>query len=201
MKMQVMADAGRPAESTIDALKKPDAVILAADFSASEFRCTAMVDHPGSATQAALARLWAHGYLAGFYKAQGKITFTNDTSDSGILATCTTSPALFLLNASQQIAKMPRDLPASNDAFAANTYSCKQFVAARNSANKIESELADLWSFAVIQGYKNLAQPSIEIPVDARPQLLGAIARACEKSPDFLLLDMAAAVASKVKLK
>ena len=199
VKMQVAADTDKTF-STDDALKRADIAAATADFNPGDFRCTALADRPGSETQAALARFWAHGYIAGFARVGNRLTFSNDGA-SGIKESCADRVEAFLRPAALHAAETPHDLPAANGAFDARTYACKDFVAARKNSNKNEAELAGLWSFAFIQGYKNAAQPKLEMPFEARPQLIEPLAKACEKSPDVSLLEMTAAVAAKVKLK
>ena len=199
VKMQVAADTEKTV-STDDVLKRSDIVAITADFNPGDIRCTALADRPGSETQATLARFWAHGYIAGFARVGNHLTFA-DTGDSGIAESCTGRAEAFLRPAALHAAETPHDLPAANGVFDARAYTCKDFVTARKNSNKREAELAGLWAFAFIQGYKNVAQPNLEMPFEARPQLIEPTARACEKSPDVLLVDMTAAVAAKVKLK
>ena len=92
-------------------------------------------------------------------------------------------------------------MPPATAAFSPATYACKDYVAARNGANKDQAELVDLWSFAFIQGYKNVDQPKLAMPFEVRPQLLGALAVNCAKLPEIGFLDLTAQVAAKVKLK
>lgn len=199
VKMQVAADTEK-AVTTDDALKRSDIATATTDFNAGDFRCTAFAGRPGSETQAALARFWAHGYIAGLARAGSHLTFA-DAGDSGIEESCAGRAEAFLRPAALHAAETQHDLPATNGVFDARTYACKNFVAARKNSNKGEAELIGLWSFAFIQGYKNATQPKLEMPFEARPQLVEPLARACEKSPDVLLVEMTAAVAAKVKLK
>jgi len=87
--------------------------------------------------------------------------------------------------------------------FTPEGYTCGQHVDAKGGsagdANK--ADLADLWAFAFIQGYKNLASPDMEIPMDSKPALIGAIDQNCAKNRDFGYMDLAAAVANAVKLE
>lgn len=199
VKIQVAADTERAA-STDDVLKRTEIATAAADFNPGDFRCTAMVDRAGSETQAALARYWSHGYIAGHARVAGRLTFAN-VPDSGIIESCAGRTEAFLRTAALHAAETPHDLPSTNGVFDAGTYTCKAFVAARKNPNKTEAELVGLWSFAFIQGYKNATQPKLEMPFEARPQVMEPLAKVCEKSPDVLLVEMTAAVAAKVKLK
>ncbi len=209
VRLQVAADADRPPTdrtASADLLKAPDVAATARDFTGEEFRCVALNNGLGVAPQAALAQLWAHGYLAGRFKAQNVLSFTNDPADTSFDAavreTCMTFPAAFLWAvASQELAKTPRQLPPATAAFSPATYTCRDYVAARSGANGVQGDMADLWGFAFIQGYKNVDQPKLEMPFEVRPQLVGAVAAQCEKNPAMGFLDLVALVAAKVKLK
>jgi peptidylprolyl isomerase len=204
IKMWVAADADAASTASVsdaEALAQPDATAVAREFSGTEFRCSAIGGNLALSPQPALARLWAHGFLAGAYKAQDKLTFAADAPADAISTACAAAPALFLLGVSGgDIAKAPRPLAATVPAFAAADYRCKDYAAAR-SGSSAEAEFADLWSFAFIQGYKAIGQPGLEFPFDSKPQLLGAIAATCAKNPDLALAELAAMVAAKVKLK
>jgi peptidylprolyl isomerase len=204
VRLQIAADAALAKTASADLLKRPDAAEAARNFSGVEYRCSALAQGDGAQPQAALAKIWAHGYLAGYYKAQKNLKFTgaDNAADAALAETCGAYPLAFLMNASAtQLAKTPRDLPGATAAFAPATYTCKDFTAARGGANKAEADFAEMWSFAFIQGFKNLGQPDLEIPFDARPQLINPIVSNCAKNPDTLYIDMTAAVAEKVKLK
>ena len=71
-------------------------------------------------------------------------------------------------------------------------------VTAANAAAK--ADLAELWGFGFIQGYKNVAQADMEIPIAVKPQLLGAVQRSCGNNRATLFMDLTALVADKVKL-
>lgn len=208
VRLRVAADADQAPAAQIKAaevLQRPDAAATARNFTASEFRCVVLVDGTGLAALSVFAKLWTHGYLAGYYKAQDKLTFAGTDADTlaGALAeTCKAHPAAFLLTAAQhELASAARDLPPTTAAFSPRSYSCKDYGAARNGADKREADFAELWSFAFIQGFKNASQPDLEIPFEARSRILGAVTVACQKLPDLGFLDLTALVAAKVKLK
>jgi peptidylprolyl isomerase len=203
VKMQIAADVDAPKQDTAALLARPDVPTTARNFSAAEFKCSGLVNGQGVTTQSALAQLWVHGYLAGRYKASNALNF----SPSGEIAAaldqaCAAYPMAFLLTvASQELAKAPRDLPPNPPALTLEGYTCKQFAEARKASNKDPSELVGLWTFGYIQGYKNVSQPEMEIPYDARPRLLDAMVGACAKFPDRPLVDLVSAVAAKVRIK
>ncbi len=203
VKMQIAADVDAPKQDTAAILARVDVPAAARDFSAAEFKCSGLVNGQGVTTQSALAQVWVHGYLAGRYKASNALNF----SPAGEIApaldqACAAYPMAFLLIvASQELGKAPRDLPPNPPALPLQGTTCKQFADARKASNKDPSELMGLWTFGYIQGYKNVSQPEMEIPYDARPRLLDAMAGACAKFPDRPLVDLASAVAAKVRIK
>ena len=204
VRLRVAADADRTALSLTDAdaFKTPEAAATARNFSGAEFKCTVIAD--GGSVPSALARLWNHGYLAGFYKGKDRLSFV-DSADTGLdnalRDICMTYPRAFLLTVSgQELVRSTRNIPAATAAFAPSTFTCRAYTAER-SANTAEADFADLWAMAFIQGYKNVAQPDMEIPFDARPQILGALVAACGKNLDTGFADLTAALANKMKLK
>ena len=86
--------------------------------------------------------------------------------------------------------------------FVPGAYTCGNYVDAKtgpaNAAAK--ADLAELWGFAFIQGFKSVAQPDLEIPMTVKPQLLSAVQRSCANNKATLFMDLAALVAEKVKL-
>ena len=208
VRVQLAADADAAAEPAAggDVLKGPAAAATARNFSPSEFRCRALSSGPGIPFQSALARLWTHGYMAGFYRAQNKLTFAGDGSNGALndalAETCKLRPQAFLLSvATLELAKTARALPADTAAFSPASYACKDLVAARAGADPAQADFADLWGFAFIQGFKNVGQPDMELPFAARQTLVGALGAACAKNPDVGFADLAALVAEKVKVK
>lgn len=204
VKMQIAADAAAPKQDTAAIIARPDAPATARNFSASEFKCAGLLEGQGVTTQSAIAQLWTHGYLAGRFTATGSLSFSAaPAGDYPALAeTCAKFPLAFLLTAaSQELAKTPRELPASPVGAKLEGYTCKQFAESRKSKDKDSGELVGLWTFAYIQGYKNVSQPDMEIPFDARTRLLDAMGTACAKFPDRIFLDLASAVAAKVTIK
>lgn len=205
IKMQIAADAAPVHKlDTTTLLKRPDAPATARAFSATEFKCAGLIAGAGITTQSALAQYWTHGYLAGRFKANDTLTFSTDTADegTGLAEACAAYPLAYLITiASQELAKTSRPLPASTSVFPLHTYTCKAFADSRKASNKDQSDMVGLWTFAFIQGYKNVSQPEMEIPFDARTRLLDAMAAACTKFPDTKLIELAAAVAAKVRIK
>jgi len=204
IKMQIAADAAAPKQDTATILARSDVPLTARNFSASEFKCAGLLAGQGVTTQSAIAQTWTHGYLAGRFKATGSLTFSAAPAgdDPALAETCAKFPLAFLLTvASQELAKTARELPASPVAPKLEGYTCKQFAESRKASNKDPGELIGLWTFAYIQGYKNVSQPEMEIPFDARTRLLDAMGTACAKFPDRNFIELTSAVAAKVTIK
>jgi len=199
LKLQVASDAERGFAKD-DPLKRADIGAAAADFSAADVRCTALADRSGSETQAALAQVWGHGLIAGYARAAGHLHFA-DGAESGLDESCAARADVFLRTAALHAAETLHDLPPSNGVFDASNYTCQDFTSARKNKIQNEAELAGLWSFAFIQGYKNVGQPALEMPFESGRQLMNVVAKTCEANSGATLLDITAAVAAKVKLQ
>jgi peptidylprolyl isomerase len=202
VRLQVAADADRAPAGAADVPATSDAANVARNFSGVEFRCSALAT--GTSVQPSLARLWAHGYVAGYYKALDKLKLSDGAGSSFDLAlidACMTyDKALLITVSSQSLVKSLRDMPPTTAGFAPGSFTCKTYSSAL-SAKTPEAAFADLWAMAFIQGYKNAAQPGLEIPFDARPQILGALGSACARNPDVGFLEITGALANKMKLK
>lgn len=207
VKMRIAADADAPdRRAPAEMFARPDIAQTARDFSASEFKCAALRDGDGVTPHAALARLWTHGFLAGRFKAADALTFApsggENTLDPALDAVCEGHPyALLVTAARQELARTPRPLPAATPAFPLDGATCRSFTDARKARDKGPADLAGLWAFAYIQGYKSVSQPEMEIPHDSRPRLLEAVAGVCAKSPDLSFADVTGAVAARVRIK
>ncbi|TAL04342.1 MAG: hypothetical protein EPO08_01645 [Rhodospirillaceae bacterium] len=184
------------------------------EFDGSTFKCldytNGLGDNASTKMQSVLGQLWMQGYLAGYYKGQGKLELSDDKADdqklsSVMLQQCRQYPGSAILTVAQQaIGKDVYKIPSKTIAdFSVASYTCGQQVDAKGGsagdANK--ADLADLWSFAFIQGFKNATARDMVISVDNKSVLTGAIARSCGKNRDMTLLDMTALVADKVKLQ
>ncbi len=206
VKMQIAADAEAAQKlETAALLTRPDAPATARNFSASEFKCSGLINGQGVTTQSGVAQLWTHGYLAGRFAATNALTFNTGEvagADPALAEACTQFPQAFLLTvASKELSKAPRALAETTPAFPLESYTCKAFSESRKGPGKEQGELVGLWTFGYIQGYKNVSQPQMEIPFDARARLLDAMAGVCAKFPEHRFLDLASAVAAKVTIK
>ena len=184
------------------------------EFDGSSFSClnytNGLGDNASGKPQSMLARVWMEGYLGGYLKAQNKFDLSDQKADEDklvglMLQKCREYPASSILAVSQQaIAKESIKLPAvALGDFSPATYTCGQHTEAKNggaaSANK--ADIAELWAIAFIQGFKNVEQKDMVIPMENKPVLTGAIANNCVKNADMKYMDLTALVAEKVKLQ
>ncbi len=192
------------------------APVAAADveFTGSKFSCleytNGLGENASGKLQSVIARVWMHGYLSGYYKASQKLNLvddaaTGDAFDNTLLQTCREWAAQDILGVSLQVlAKADRQMPAKAGAdFSPVGYTCEQHLKAKSgaAADANRADIAELWAFAFIQGFKNLGQPELEVPVDSKPQLVGAINNVCNKNAGLQYMDIAALVSEKVKLQ
>jgi hypothetical protein len=184
------------------------------EFDGGSFSClnytNGLGENASGKAQSMLARTWMEGYLAGYFKAQNKLAFSADKADEEklfnlMLQKCREYPAVSILSVTQQaVAKEDVKVPAvAVGEFPAETYTCAQYTDAKNGSGAAQNkaDIADLWAIAFIQGYKNVAQADMVIPMENKPVLTGAIARACTKNADTKFMDLTAMVADKVKLQ
>ena len=183
------------------------------EFTPSKMTCleytNGLGENSSSKMQSEISRIWTLGYVAGFYKAGNTLEMTDDAAEAAklgdlMLQRCRDSPqASILLVAMKALVIEPHKLPKSVTAdFNPSSFTCGQFVDAKAGASNsaAQADLAELWGFGFIQGYKNVAQPDMEIPAAVKPQLLGAVARSCGNNRNTLFMDLTALVAEKVKL-
>lgn len=184
------------------------------EFTGSKFTCleytNGLGENSSGKLQSVIARVWIHGYLAGFNKASQKLAFSEDAAageafDNNLLQTCREWAARDILGVSLSVlAKTERQMPAKAGAdFSPIGYTCEMHTKAKagGAGDANRADIAELWAFAFIQGYKNLAQPDLEVPVESKAQLVGAINNVCVKNAALPYMDIAALVSEKVKLQ
>lgn len=184
------------------------------EFTGSKFTCleytNGLGENASGKLQSVIARVWIHGYLSGYYKASQKLNLvddaaTSDALDNALLQTCREWAARDILGVSLQLlAPTERAMPAKAGAdFSPVGYTCEQHTKAKAgaAADANRADIAELWAFAFIQGYKNLNQPDLEVPVESKGQLVGAINNVCNKNAGLPYMDIAALVSEKVKLQ
>lgn len=183
------------------------------EFDGGTFTCLSYTNGLGDSSagkmQSNLAHLWVFGYLAGYYRGQGKLEMTDDPADVKIVddllaQKCGEVPQASILAVSQQtIAAEPHKLPkVVTREFSPATYTCGQHLDAKAGAAAAVNgaDLAELWAFAFIQGFKNVGLPDMAINPENRAPLVGAMNKVCGGNRDKLYLDYAALVAEKVKI-
>lgn len=184
-----------------------------ADFDGTNFTClqytSAMAENSSTKAQGTLAKMWVMGYMAGFYKASNKLEVVADAKAGDAIAStlaskCKEYPSQTIwLIARDLLANEPRKVPnMASDSLDINTYTCANHTAAKagSAAEMMRSDLADLWAFAFIQGFKNVTDKDMVINMENKPVLTGAVTRNCAKMADKTFLDLTAMVAQAVKL-
>ncbi len=187
------------------------------EFTGSKFTCleytNGLGENSSGKLQSVIARVWIHGYLAGYAKASQKLMFADEAAaaaadeafDNNLLQTCREWAARDILGVSlQTLTKVDRQMPMKAGAdFSPIGYTCEQHTKAKAgaAADANRADIAELWAFAFIQGYKNLNQPDLEVPVESKNQLVGAINNVCNKNAGLQYMDIAALVSEKVKLQ
>lgn len=184
------------------------------EFTGSKFTCleytNGLGENSSGKLQSIIARVWIHGYLSGYAKASQKLNFSDDAAagdalDNNLLQTCREWASRDILGVSLSVlAKVERAMPAKAGAdFSPVGYTCEQHTKAKAgaAADANRADIAELWAFAFIQGYKNLGQPDLEVPVESKAQLVGVINNQCVKNAALPYMDLAALVSEKVKLQ
>ncbi len=157
-----------------------------------------------------IARVWIQGNLTGLHRANGDLAFSDNAADRAALtdqldASCRAFPTASILTAgvialSKQPLKMPDEIFGG---VKVNDYTCEAHLAAKSggAGDAIKSDIAEMWSFAFIQGYKLAKAPDVVVPMEAKPLLVNAVLKACSSSRTSSLLDVTALVAERVKLQ
>ncbi len=185
------------------------------EFTGATFSClqytNGLGDNSIGKMQSTLAHLWVEGYLAGYYRGQGNLEFSDDPAarqaiDERLATLCATVPQTSMLAvALKGIAIAPHKLPVTVvTEFSPSTYTCGQHLDAKNGAAAAanRADLVEMWAFAFIQGFKNVKQPEMMIDLENKPTLINLILsdRYCGGSRDKLLMDITALLAERVKM-
>ena len=184
------------------------------EFDAASFTCLEYTNGLGvnasGKVRSQLGHLWILGYLSGFFNASGNFEMS-DEADAGdrisnlLLQTCREFPQSSLLSVS--IASLTADThkvpSAPTMEFTPAGYTCGAHVDAKvgGAAGANKADLAGLWAFAFIQGYKNVSAPDMEIPIENKNALTSAIDKNCAKNRDMAFMDLTVLVAKVVKLQ
>ena len=200
MAMAVSAQAGQLAKQT--------------GFSGGTFSCleytNGLGDFSAGKMQSNIARIWIQGYLAGFYTGKKTYEVTEDAAegqalDNLVISKCKELPQVSILTVSlQAIASMPRKIPSkvAGVDLTPSTYTCGQHLDAKGGAasQANAADITEMWAFAFIQGYKNVALPDMEIKPEFKEVLINALNKVCGGARDKLYMDYTALVAEKVKI-
>ena len=184
------------------------------EFDGARFTCleytNGLGENSSGRIQSQLGHLWILGYMAGFYNASGNLEMSDDAGDRDMISnlalqTCREFPQNSLLSISMQAltADTHKVPSAPTMEFTPAGYTCGNHVDAKggSAAGANKADLADLWAFAFIQGYKNVSSPDMEIPIENKGALTGAIEKNCANNRDMAFMDLAALVAKAVKLE
>jgi len=183
------------------------------EFDGLDFSCVSYTAGPSidaiTGTPSLSARTWVLGYLAGFYKKEGKLELSDvaadgDKLDDVIRARCTDYPrstirAVALHAVVKDIYKMPATV--ADLSFA--DYTCSDYADARPGSGEdaARADLAELWAFAFVQGYKNATISDIVIPIENKPTVTKALIRFCRTNRDMTFLNMTTVLAERVRLQ
>jgi hypothetical protein len=182
-------------------------------FAGGTFTCleytNGLGDNSAGRLQSMVGKLWIQGYIAGFYTGKKTLEFSDDPAvvqelDALIETKCRANPQAAILNiAISQIVNEPHKVPGKAlGGFTPSTYSCGQHLDAKGgaAASANAADLAELWAFAFIQGYKNVANPDVEIKPEFKGTLLNAVNKVCNANREKVYIDYLALVAERVKI-
>ncbi|MEQ9448504.1 MAG: HdeA/HdeB family chaperone, partial [Rhodospirillaceae bacterium] len=138
-------------------------------FDAGSVSCEDFMNARGSATYDN-GRLWAFGYLAGYYNASDALQTATDADagrsvEDSLMQMCQGFPDSSLQQVSMlTLSTETHILPAApHRGFAMETYTCADHNSAKSN-DTAKANAAELWAFAFIQGYKNVEDPYTAIP-------------------------------------
>ena len=173
-----------------------------ASFTCAEYVAAQEVKVPEQ-SRAELANIWMHGYLAGIYTAAEVFQLSDAPMDADALTGALLASCRELSNASLMAVGLAKLAPSrfKIPRRVTNEVSLDEYTCADHLDAKVErAELAELWAFAFIQGFKNARQPELLIPVENRAPLGAAIRKNCEKNRETKYLELVRMVAEAVKL-
>jgi len=181
------------------------------EFDASEMSCGAFVsgqraNSPGHA-QYEHGRLWALGYLAGYYVGSDEAELVSGAVEAGpiydlLLQMCQGFPESSLLSVSMLTLTVESlQLPTEPvPGFKPETYTCAQYTQRKGAGDALETDSAELWAFAFLQGHQNVEQPYVVIPANNMSSITAVIANGCRDDGNTLFLDYATGVARAIRV-
>jgi hypothetical protein len=86
--------------------------------------------------------------------------------------------------------------------FTPATYTCGQHLDGKGgtAAAANAADIAELWAFAFIQGFKTVGNADVEIQSEFKDPLVNAVNKACSSNRDKPYIDYVALVAERVKI-
>ncbi len=184
------------------------------EFNAAAFTCleysNAMGENSTTRLQGVIARIWIEGNMAGLGRARDRLELGTAQADRDAMTaliseTCANRPtasiqSVSVMDQGKSELKIPNEVIRGFDL---DRYTCGDHLAARKAGAgaAVTADLAEMWAFAFIQGYKLAARPDLIIPAQNKPVLVGAVLKACAGRPAGTLLDTTAQVAEKVKIQ
>ena len=192
-------------------LSNASPVFAQIDFDASEVSCGEFVSgqrasSPGHA-QYEHGRLWALGYLAGYYVGSDEAGLVSGAAEGGpvydvLLQMCQGFPETSFLSVSMlTLTAEALQLPTEPvPGFKPESYTCAQHIQRKDAGDAAETDAAELWAFAFLQGHQNVEQPYVVIPANNMSSITAVIADGCRNDGDILFLDYATGVARAIRV-
>ena len=184
------------------------------EFDGAMFTCLNYInsasENATNNVRATFARLWIEGNLAGYYKAQDKLIFSDDVADRQALRdtfyeSCAKFPSVSvqtvgLQGMSRAEMKLPRKLIGDIEI---DSYTCGQHIEGKSgdAAGTVRADIAEMWAFAFIQGYNAARNSEVIIPSENKPTLMSAILKNCNDNKEMMFLTLTSNIAQKVKIK
>lgn len=200
--------AGLGALLSVAEARAADSAFAGGTFTCLEYT-NGLGDNSAGRLQAMIGKLWVQGYMAGFYTGKKSLEFSDDpaaTQELDVLleSKCRANPQAAILNiALSQIVTEPHKVPGKAlGGFTPASYTCGQHLEGKGGAAAAANaaDLAELWAFAFIQGFKNVSNPDVEIKPEFKPQLLNAVNKVCNNNRDKTYIEYIALVAERVKI-
>ena len=180
-------------------------------FSAADLSCSALVagQRPDSPNHQSFVqgRLWALGYLAGYYVASEDADLVSGAPGAGpvqdlVLQMCQGFPessllSISMLTLSAESLQLPTE-PAPG--FEPAKYTCAEYSEHSAGENLELAGAAELWASAFLQGHQNVEQPYVVLPADNMTLIMSVISNGCRESGEILFLDYATGVARAVRV-
>ncbi len=184
------------------------------EFNAATFTCfeymSASGENATNRAQGLIARISIEANIAGLNQARGTLALGAAPADKDamtirIAETCANRPMASMLSVGvtdegADALKIPSVVVPG---LALDTYTCGEHLEGKKagSGDAVRADIAEMWAFAFIQGYKLAGNAELIIPAQNKPMLVGAVAKACAGRPEAGFLAMTAQVAERVKIQ